>query len=159
MRRAVDVIFWASIATLFFIALFPTKPAHGGTVEFTPPTVGMKSPICCLADTVALRGCYSVALFVFGQQSPTWVANADSLKLWLAGRLPKSHDARWVAIWRDFVIVEAAPRQVASVAVCPPYAGKRSLSYPDSLRGRAGYVVARNSVGGFCKSNVVKFLP
>lgn len=146
--RAFVTLFKAVLlgVALLAVALAARDAWGGGSVGFTPVTTGMLNAQCCTPDTVPLRGCYSVALYAFGQQAPTWVAkravmlaNADSFTFY----------------WRGFVVPEAAPRQVASVGLCPPFPAHASLDYPDSLRGRAGYLVCRNAAGGFCWSNVV----
>lgn len=116
-----------------------------GFVTFTPSATGMGCATCCLRDTVRLRDCYAVVLYAFGQQSPTWVAKRDSMLAF-----PAIFTRYWPA-----VRLEAAPRQVSSKAVCPPYPARDSLPYPDSLATRSAFVVTRNAAGGFCWSNVV----
>lgn len=143
-RRLAIALLAALILFLVLGAIFEVASA-GGRVVFTPPRTGMVSSSCCVVDSVPLRSCYSTTLFVFGQQSPTWVAKHVAM---LANR------DTFARYW-PIVAFEADPRQTSSKAVCPPWSTRDSLPYPDSLRGRAGYVVARNSTGGFCWSNVV----
>lgn len=107
---------------------------------FTGTAPRFASGPCCSSDTTyALPDTIAVVVFAFGQQSPTWAANKDSLNLFLGNRLPKQLEARWLARWRS-VIVEAAPVQVVSSAVA---SGSRFTMGAQVPAGRGCYAVAR----------------